>query len=490
MTSPPASPRARVRPRVEVRPATPIAYSLGAEASELIRRAGQPLDPWQDDAEELLCSVRPDGKWACYEYGELVGRQNGKGGILEARVLGGLFLFGEKLLMWSAHEYKTALEAFLRVRGLIARLAEEGLISPDTVKVNNTNGEEGFELPGTGQRLKFIARSKSSGRGFSGDVNIIDETFAFTPSQQAALMPTMNARPNPQIIYTSTPPLDGESGEPMFALRERARAGGDDSLGWRDWSGTDVDLDHLDEIDLDDRALWRANNPALGIRITEETLARNRRSMTAVDFAREIVGIWPRQVGTGTGVIDAEVWNALADPESQMSGPMVMAIECNVERTAAAICAAGRRPDGIPHGETVDYRPGRGTGWLVDRVAELHRVHRPAAWVLDPGGPAGSLLVDLGDAGIEPHLVTAREMAQACGAFYDAVTAPAGDGFRHLGQPSLTIALRSARRRTVGDGAWAWARRDSTDISPLVAVTLALHGLAVHGSGDPLNNIW
>lgn len=49
---------------------------------------------------------------------------------------------------------------------------------------------------------------------------------------------------------------------------------------------------------------------------------------------------------------------------------------------------------------------------------------------------------------------------------------------RHLDDPALNTALAAARKRALGaGGAWAWHRKDSTDITPLVAVTLALWGL-------------
>ena len=218
--------------------------SYGPEACALMEAAGKPLMPWQQDAVTLLLSTREDGKWACFEYAELVARQNGKGAILEARALTGFLLLGEELIMWSAHEYKTAMEAFRRVRSLLYALGErvnDNLVvvdldgdEPVRVKINNTNGEEGFERLDTGARIKFIARSKGSGRGFSGDVNIIDETFAYTDEQHDALLPTMNARPNPQIIYTSSPPLSAVTGEILFSLRKRAEKGGAKSLGYRD----------------------------------------------------------------------------------------------------------------------------------------------------------------------------------------------------------------------------------------------------------------
>jgi hypothetical protein len=64
-------------------------------------------------------------------------------------------------------------------------------------------------------------------------------------------------------------------------------------------------------------------------------------------------------------------------------------------------------------------------------------------------------------------------VGQACGAFYDATHS---GSLRHIDQPLLNTALGAARKRSLGE-AWAWHRMDATDISPLVAVTLALHGL-------------
>ena len=63
---------------------------------------------------------RRGGKWAAFEVGLIVARQNGKGTVLEALELAALFLFPDvRLILHSAHEFKTAQEAFLRVRALI-----------------------------------------------------------------------------------------------------------------------------------------------------------------------------------------------------------------------------------------------------------------------------------------------------------------------------------------------------------------------------------
>ncbi|UNZ20617.1 hypothetical protein [Streptomyces sp. 891-h] len=480
-TSVPGSLSGGAKPRVEVRPS--FSYTLGPEARELARRAGLVLDDWQADAVDLMLSVRADGRWACYEYGEIVARQNGKGAILEARVLAGLLLLGEQLIMWSSHEYKTSMEAFRRFKALLKQLGEmltENLLDIDGVriKVINTNGEESFERLDTGARVKFIARSKGSGRGFSGDLNIIDEAFAYTLLHQDALMPTLISRPNPQIIYTSSPPLDGESGEVMFALKQRADSGGDDSLGWRDW-GVAGDLDHIDQIDLDDRSLWAASNPALGTRLTEEKILRERRAMSDAGFARERLCVWPR-VSQGNTVIDPGTWVRLADPESRRSGGVALGLDISPLRDYAAVCVYGLREDGLGHAQLADYRPG--TKWVIPRLVELREALGPVAVAMGRGTFA-FLETALDKAGfVRPEdpeaprhgdlaVTSAVDMAAAAGQVLEAVREEA---FRYVPSRHLDVAVAGAKTRQTADTiAWT-AKGADVDISPLVAMTLAM----------------
>jgi hypothetical protein len=499
-TSPPGLLLGARKPRVELYP--PHERTFGPAAVDLTRRAGQDLDDWQGDSLDLMLALRSDDKWACPEFAEWVSRQNGKGGIGEARVLAGFFIVHEKLMLWSAHEVKTALEAFRRVEDLLYGLGRPGgknLIIVENmpvqvrnadgrlvtelrdvpVKVSNTNGKESFERLDTRQRLMFIARSKGSGRGFSGDLNMIDEAFAYTLEQQAALMPTLSARRNPQLVYLSSPPLDGESGFVMFNLRERAEAGGDESLGYRDW-GLAGHLSNLKVIDLGDRQSWAAANPALGIRIAEESVAREFRAMSAEDFARERLGIWPRRIAGEGGVIDAQLWAQLIDETSRRDGDVALAVDVTPLRDHASISIYGLRADGIGHVQTVTY--GEGVDWLVPKLVELKRVLDPVAIGLDVKGGAGSLLGELEAVGIRPPedaefpargdlaVPMAHEVAQATGQFIDAVRE---QRLRHVGQAELTSAVANAKTRPLMD-AVAWGRKQSdVDISPLVSATLA-----------------
>ncbi len=473
MTSLPAGGQPAAVP--QARSVPPCIDTAGHEAIELAAQAGLILDPWQRQILIDGLGEREDGKWSAFEVALIVGRQNGKGSVLEARVLAGLALFDERLILWSAHETKTAFEGFRRMAALVEGNED---LRRRVAKITYGAGLEGIEFR-NGARLRFVARSKGSGRGFSSDLIILDEAYALTADQMAAMIPTLSSRPNPQIWYTSSPPLDGESGGQLYALRERAE-GGDRNLCWHDWGVQGVNLGELSKVDLDDRALWAATNPALGIRITEDFISRERATLSAEDFARERLGIWPRRISTEGGVIDAQLWAQLIDPESRRSGDVALAVDVTPLRTHASIAMFGVREDGHGHAQVVTY--GEGVDWVVGKLAELVAVLDPVAIALDPKGGASSLLGELESIGIRPPadaehpargdlaLPMAHEVAQATGQFIDAVREKR---LRHVGQPELTSAVANAKTRPLAD-AVAWGRKQSdVDISPLVSVTLA-----------------
>lgn len=500
LTSPPLSRPSSPQPRVDHCP--PFAFTFGPEAAAFARSAGLNPDDWQEDSVDRILGVGRDGRWSCPEYAEFVARQNGKGAILEVRVLFGFFLLGEKEIVWSAHLYATSLKAFGRIKALIKALGtqvgdNENLIAIPNgdqddilVKINNTNGYEGFTRLDNGAVIQFVARSKNAARGFTGDLLIIDEAFAFTDEQQEAMLPTLSARsmeiPGPQIIYTSSPPLTAESDKVVFRLKDRAESG-DETLAFRDW-GLAGDLENLGDIDFTDRALWRATNPALGRRISEAWVAREMKAMSERGFARERLGVWPPPPESTDDKINFELWKSLRDALSQLGTDIALAIDVTPARDWAAIVAYGPSANGRGHVEVIEHR--QGTDWIVARLLELKLRWNPIAIALDTKGPAGSLLLELDDVGIslpskdddgkrvEPRrgdliIPTANDYAGACGSIVDAITQLK---IVHIDQIPLNSAIGGAATRPLGD-AWAWARKTSTaNIAPLVAATLARWG--------------
>jgi phage terminase large subunit-like protein len=482
--------RDAAHPRVEVAP--PATDFLDGElAAKFVAAAGLVLEPWQEAGLRTMLARRPDGKLAAFEYAEICPRQNGKSALLQARALAGMFLLGEQVVLWTAHEVKTSMRAWKDLRRLLRVLGtqvNDNLIEVGgiPVKVNASNGQEGFERLDTGQEIKIAARSKGSGRGFSVDCLIADEAFALEEIHQDALLPMLQARPDPQVCYASSPPLNGLSGGPMYQLRARATAGGDETLAWRDW-GLATELDELMAMPpdkrrafLDDRERWAATNPAWGGgRVYEESILRNRRAMSEEGFAREVLGCWPKQALARGDVIDPHLWRERGDETSRPGEALVFAVDASPNGRSAAVASSGRREDGRLHVKVVDYRPG--TGWVTDRIVELRSRWQPRKVLLDPAGPGGALLADLLTAGVEVEFVSGREMAQACGALVNDLKE---DRIRHCNQDALNDAVAQATSRRAAD-AWAWDRKDTTaDICPLVAATLAAHGFRLYGSQE------
>lgn len=469
------------RPRVLWVP--PAAASTGAEAVELARMGGLYLDPWQQFVLYHALGEREDGKWAAFEVGLEVARQNGKGAVLEARELAGLFLLGERLIIHSAHQFDTSLEAFRRLLFLIEDTPD---FDRRVQRVSRAHGEEGIELKG-GQRIRFRTRTKGGGRGFTGDCLILDEAMYLPEAMHGALLPTLSARPNPQVWYTGSA-VDQEihdHGVVFARVRERGVRGDDPALAY---FGFSVEAEHPDSVPpdvLSDRMAWAQGNPGLGIRISTEHIEREQRSMDPRTFAVERLGVgdWPATDGSINSKIAPEAWGACEDTDSSCSDPVCFVFDVTPSRTSSVIGVAGLRPDGHVHVEVVEERPG--TGWVAERLAELVQAHDSMPPLYDERGPAASLAPDIEALDVELRPVKSAELAQACGMFFDGVEQRT---VRHLGTSELSQAVRGAATRPLGDS-WAWARKTSgSNIAPLVAVTIAHWAVRTMApdSGEPL----
>lgn len=443
--------------------------SLGREAVELAAYAGLTLDDWQAWTLTEALGLKPDGMWSAAEVGVVVPRQNGKNGLLEARQLAGLFLLEERLQIHSAHQFDTSLEAFRRLSFLVESRDE---FTRRVKRIVRSHGEEGIELH-NGCRIRFRTRTKGGGRGFSADALYLDEAMELPESTHSALMPTMSAMPNPQVWYTGSAVDEAihDNGFVLARLRERGMAGSP-SLLYAEWSA-DEDAVRGDHELAGDPAQWALGNPALGGRIRHEHVALERESMADRSFLVERLGVgfWPDTSGGQHVIPNADV-EACLDTVSTVEDPVMFSVDMSPDRRWASIAVAGGRADGLGHVEVVDER--EGSQWVVGRLAELVGRHRTCGpvWV-DEKSPAGSLIPDLEQAGVEVHRVTATEHSSSCGMLVDAFSAGT---LRHLGQSSLRGAIRAAAKRPLLDS-WAWSRKHSeANIAPLVAVTLAYGG--------------
>lgn len=333
-------------------------------------------------------------------------------------------------------------------------------------------GLERMVFPGTGSSVGIVASGETSGHGQTLDLGVIDEAFAQRDERLAqAFRPAMLTRPAAQLWVVST--MGYPEGSDFLHSRvddgrARVEAGDQTGVCYFEWSAGDDD-------DPDDPATWWACMPALGHTVTEEVIAADHDALEPAEFARAYLN---RRAPGGRPVINPEWWAACRATGSRFDGLPCFAVDVTPERSAASVAVCGWTSSRTRHVEVVDHRAG--TEWVVGRLYELQRRWNPYPVVIDPASPAGSLQINLRDAGVGVELVNMREYVQACGQFYDAV---AETKVAHLDQPVLNSAVQAARKRPLGD-AWAWARKTGGDISPLVAVTLAAYGLAKAGAGD------
>jgi len=484
------------RPRLWTAP--PQASTAAGEAIDLAASSGLHLDDWQRWFLSHALGERDDGKWAAFEVCLIVSRQNGKGSILEARELFGLFLAGEELIMHSAHEFKTSSEAFRRVLSLVEANPS---LDRQVQNVRTSHGEEGIELrarpalilgPGAADnrppvtpRLRFIARSTTSGRGFTGDLLIYDEAMILDAEDVGATIPVLSARDyateaGPQVWYTGSAGIGAKSTQ-LAVIRHRVFNDRAARLCFAEWSADPHTrecrrdcADHAGD-DVSAAATWRKANPAYGIRITHEAIERERDAISddrQFGIERLGVGDYPMPKN-GWVVISRRRWEETALTEADPPRPSrpAFAIDTTPGREATSIGLAGGRDDGLVQVELADHLAG--TSWVVDRVVELDRRWRPVTWVIDPAGAARTFIEDLQAKGLKLWLPTLRDVGAAYGDFVDAVR---DDQLRHSADRDFGFALAGAGNRRVGDQK-TWDRNSSAvDISPIVAVTLALAG--------------
>ena len=209
--------------------------SRGGDVVNLAAQIGVPLLPWQEHVITQAAKVRPNGKWAHKTNGVLVARQNGKTHLLRMRILAGLFLWDERLILATAQNRDIALETFR----LVADTIEDNGFLADQVKyIRKANGQEEITTK-SGNRYKIVAPN-SGARGMSADLVIIDEAREMVNTEAyAALVYTTMARPKSQIWLTSN------AGDAFSSVLNRAREqayqaiaapNSDETIGWWEYS--------------------------------------------------------------------------------------------------------------------------------------------------------------------------------------------------------------------------------------------------------------
>lgn len=299
------------RPRIEVVP--PQVRTAGLQIARIAEIGGIHLDDTQRMAVDAIGGVGPDGKWSAFEAVLYGPRQNIKTETLIARALFGLFVAREEYQVYSAHEVKTATKTFKRLKRAIDRNPRLGA---RIARVSNRTGSETIELT-TGQALECVARSTSSGRGFTGSTLLLDEAHTVDADELAAQLPMLSTVPNPQVVYAAS--FADERSLHLAGLRERALVGAP-AVCWLGWEMGPDD-------DVADRRVWAACNPAVPERISWDYLEREFAALGPERFARERLGWseWPTGKPGEWLIVGKDDWEACYAPDVSLGEPPVLA---------------------------------------------------------------------------------------------------------------------------------------------------------------------
>jgi hypothetical protein len=289
-------------PRISVVPANQV-KTAGPQITRLAAMGGIHLDEAQQLVAAATGGVGADGRWSAFECVIFAPRQNLKTEYLLARILAGLYLFREELIVFSAHRASTTTKAFKRLKRAIDRNAQLGA---RIERVSNRIGSERIELT-SGQAVEMVARSTNSGRGFTGDTIILDEAHELDSDQLAAILPMVSTRRNPQVLYALS--MGNEHTSHVGGLRERALAGRA-GVCWLEWSMAEDD-------EIADRAVWARCNPAVPSRISWAYLEREFEALGPERFAQERLGrsSWPSGEAGEWETISKADWERARGPD-------------------------------------------------------------------------------------------------------------------------------------------------------------------------------
>jgi len=450
------TPRLLVVPRGRVSTAAP-------EVIELADQVGLILDPWQRLCLDIILSEDVDGSMAALMAALIVPRQNGKGAVLEALELAWLYLWRTPVILHSAHLFKTAKEGFKR---LVTHIRNTPWLLEQTARIVAGNNEMSITLkpdPANGEtketapRIEFVARSKGGGRGFSANRLVLDEAYDLPDLELDAAMPTLSAQEDCQIILTSSAPMVDSI--TLRRIRDRIVAGDDDDLAGLEWS---VDPNNYDPSSEQDYA---KSNPGYNIRIKLRAIRNEFKNMSVSGFARERLGIPDED--SAAAAFDIASFSAAESDSAAPDTRVVLALDASPNGADGAIYACDGRVV-----EQVAVRTG--ISWCADLVIAASRKQR-ADVVIDPSGPAGALVPHLEPKlGKRLRLIGARDKAQACGAFDEALKAATLTVRRSA---ALRSAVESSRRKKAADELWTLRRAaGGASIAPAYAAVFAFWG--------------
>lgn len=493
-------PRLFMPPLRPLTPETSRGFELIAFARDIL---GVKLYPWQEWLAIHALEILPDGTYRYRRVLVLVARQNGK--TTFASVLAAWWLFVDShrfpkltkpsdfkivgtaqnldiarepyssVLLWSDPEPPSADAAALAIPAL----------QQATIHVSRTNGKEMITARGLAHyeiRAAGNARGKPAARVLMDELREQKNWVAWNSASQTAksiangqVWAISNAGDASSVVLK----FQYDAGLELIESFGKAASEGkspeewasesDPSLGTFVWSAPDG----ADPRDVD--AILAAN-PSIGYGpMTVAACLSDQATMLDADYRTEVLCQWVPAVVES--YIDVRDWAELVRPAEQIKikpgSRTVWGIDTSADRSATYVAAAVMTEDGLPFVTVREARPG--SLWVEKYMTDLaHASGQREVCIQARGAPAMEFIEPLTVAGLDVHPIEGSWFGIATGRIKDRVREK---GMVIVDQPAVDVAISGGLTKKFGETD-AWNRAGSAvDISPVIAMTLALYGL-------------
>ena len=439
-------------------PRRPDRETTGHLVAEVAEAHGITLKPWQRHVMDVAGEIDPETGEAAYDRVVLsVGRRAGKTLALWLRLLTDLQHVPDSVGYFTR---QTQHDAVISWQSEFVPLNDR---SPYDFKMYHSGGNQRITSPVQRSQIRLFSPRAHALHGAAANTVVFDEAFAHSrelgQDLEVAAGPLLWTRPNGQIWIASA-------------------AGDLDSTWWNDWlaGGRDAvaedrgtgtchvewSIDGLeDELDWTSPDVWRQVHPGeLPARVMQNEYDRDPEY-----FRRTMLNVTDTS-SASKAALDQEFWRAAGVPSANRVGAVTLGVDAGPRQGSTSIVAcydAGRVVEIVQTGD--------GTDWVMERLLDLAERWDLYGVGVDPGAPIGMLTQQMRVEGLPVVDFSLRQVAAASAQLADAVKQAQ---IKYVRDPAFDLAATAARRRNVGDGAWAFSRTASPgDVTPVIAAALA-----------------
>lgn len=482
------TPRIFTPPRRELTPETTHGFACIAFAEEVLEVK---LFPWQRWL--LLHALELDDN-GLYRYRTVVvevARQNGKTLIMLVLALWHIYALDSKTVIGTAQDLTRSEKSWAEA---VEWAMDNDELAPLIEDVKR--GHPKVLTLITGCEYRVAAASRRGGRGFTGDLILMDELREHQSwDSWASVANTMNARPKAQAWAFSN------AGDSLSVVLRYLRACAHRDLGWPDGDGDAEVLGEVDRaLELDDdtslgwfewsappnsqrndmAALAQANPSKDHTEVTENCITERAllaalRTSPPHIYDMECRCLWVSLAGGGP--FPEGKWVDTLDDKATPAEGAKSAICIEVsggQRERTYIARAALDVDGNPvFGIWADQV---GSDWVMDWLRSNRAGYSVIVLRSGSGTPALSLLDQIEAAELPLEKWSAADVSAAHGQMFDAIR---DEKARHRSHPGLDMAATSAAIKVQTGGGWVIDFRNSpSDTAPLTAALGAVWGLA------------